>query len=210
MVLVNISDLPEWRKLHPNEKSVYVKHSDAVALFTFDSLQPGFAFPRFGQYTANGDFVFYDSEGTCHRVFNHSRSKMMIGTQPVWYNPANTFDKEDNIEWISVDDDLPAPMWQYEEAIWNSHVSSPCKVITKDEIIESAVWYNGWLVMHNAAGISGTHNEKKGWFRIDHIDEDGCMDLGKELDVVKWHFKVNNGNCFDRYPKIKMSEALKV
>lgn len=79
-MIVNVKDLSEWRKQHPDEKSVMVRHSDSIALWEFRVKDPqNLTFvDRFGLYTGDGRFVFYDADGNRHTVFNNMYKRIRL------------------------------------------------------------------------------------------------------------------------------------
>ena len=83
-MIVDVKDLEAWRKLNPNEKTVLVKHYDSVARWDFGAKRQDEWFPRMGQYTADGKFVFYDKDGNRHTCYNEMQSKMMLNTHELW------------------------------------------------------------------------------------------------------------------------------
>ncbi len=65
-------DVEQYHKEHADKKRVLVWHGDSIAEFVFnaiDKIPCGFGF---GQYKAEGDFVFYDNDKTRHTVFKNS------------------------------------------------------------------------------------------------------------------------------------------
>jgi hypothetical protein len=88
-LLVNVSDLDLFRKLYPNEKSVLVKHYDAVARWYFNRINPNennIELHSLGQYTCDGRFTFYYSDGNYHEVFPDLKGKMILNCYKLW-NP---------------------------------------------------------------------------------------------------------------------------
>ena len=83
-MIVDIKDLEEWRKQNPNEKSVLLRHGDSVARWNFGAKKQNEFFPRLGQYTCDGDFVFYDKDGNRHTCFNEMKSKMILNNHELW------------------------------------------------------------------------------------------------------------------------------
>lgn len=88
-MIVDVKDLEAWRKQNPDEKSVLVKHCDAVARWDFGVINPddtenNWRLRSLGAYTGDGKFVFYDQDGNRHTRYNEMQSKMMLNTHELW------------------------------------------------------------------------------------------------------------------------------
>lgn len=76
MEVVHISGLLEWRKKHPDIKTVMVDHAPfSKAIYTFDYVNP-LDIPwwgKVGMYDGFGNFHFIDEEGTYHKCLSNRR-----------------------------------------------------------------------------------------------------------------------------------------
>lgn len=71
--IVPVENIKEWRKKHPGKVSVRVQHSDGIAIWDFECIDPDTPegkrlINRQGGIMGNGTTIFYDSEGTKHTI----------------------------------------------------------------------------------------------------------------------------------------------
>lgn len=87
--VIQVSEIPEWRKSHPGNVSVNVLHSDVIARFTFEAKDPKEVTQRdmFGYYDSFGNFSFYDRNGTQHYVSKYGAQQRMHYLQQLKEKP---------------------------------------------------------------------------------------------------------------------------
>lgn len=84
--IVPAKDIKEWRKNHPGKVSVRVQHSDGIARWDFEYIDPDTPegkrlINNQGIFMGDGTSIFYDSEGTKHtippyRTYPHTKMKI--------------------------------------------------------------------------------------------------------------------------------------